>query len=159
MIKTKSLIFALLLIWALIVASAFSRAAELQPAPAPTRPVATYSIVAIDPDNGQMGVAVDQHEGVRQVAMVDAQGNVAVHTGKKCIAEAGHHQGKNYSCQANMMEKNTVWEAMAKAYNHMNRGDDLLTENNVKAALAEYTLAMSIYPGNPEMVFWPVRDK
>jgi uncharacterized Ntn-hydrolase superfamily protein len=44
---------------------------------------------------------------------------------------------------------------IAKAYNHMNKGDDLLTENNIRAALAEYTTAMGIYPGNPEMVFWP----
>ena len=61
-------------------------------------------------------LTADDHEDVRQVAMVDAQGNVAVHTGAKCIAAAGHQQGKNYSCQANMMEKNTVWAAMAKAF-------------------------------------------
>jgi uncharacterized Ntn-hydrolase superfamily protein len=171
----------------------------------------------------------DQYESVRQVAMVDARGNVAVHTGGKCIAAAGHQQGQYYSCQANMMENNTVWAAMAKAfeatpgelvdrlfaallaaekeggdirgrqsaailvvdgktsgtpwknrvfdlrvednaqplqelqrlitiakaYNRMNKGDELLTENNVQGALAEYAAAMAIYPGNPEMVFWP----
>jgi hypothetical protein len=37
----------------------------------------------------------------------------------------------------------------------MNKGDDLLTENRVSAALEEYTLAMNIFPENPEMVFWP----
>jgi tetratricopeptide (TPR) repeat protein len=37
----------------------------------------------------------------------------------------------------------------------MNAGDDYLTENNVEAALKEYTTAMNIYPGNPEMIFWP----
>jgi len=261
-----------------------SMGAEPTPATDPLRPVATYSIVAYDPSNGQIGVAVqshwfsvgsivtwaeagigaiatqsfvepgygalglqllragknarqtlnalimaDAHPEVRQVAMVDAQGNVAVHTGAKCIAAAGHQQGKNYSCQANMMEKDTVWAAMAtafeaapgelvdrllaalqaaekeggdirgrqsaailvvnnkisgtpwknrvydlrvednphplqelqrlitiaKAYNHMNRGDDLLTENDVKGALAEYAAAMAIYPANPEMIFWP----
>lgn len=174
-------------------------------------------------------LTVDKHETVRQVAMVDVKGRVAVHTGKLCIPEAGHHKGKSYSCQANMMENNTVWKAMskayestpgelvdrlmasleaaqkeggdirgrqsaailvvstkpsgtpwkdriydlrvedhpqplkelkrlimvAKAYNHMNKGDDHLTKNDVEAALKEYTLAMEIYPGNPEMVFWP----
>src|SRR5881394_608788 len=35
-----------------------------------------------------------QAEG-RQVAMVDALGNVATHTGKRCIEAAGHRQGKN----------------------------------------------------------------
>lgn len=174
-------------------------------------------------------VSIDAHKHVRQVAMVDAQGRAAVHTGKKCIVEAGHHKGKHYSCQANMMKNNTVWKAMAnayettpgplvdrlmasleaaeqeggdirgrqsaavivvnikssgvpwkdrifdlrvedhpqplkelkrlitvaKAYIHMNKGDEFLTENNVKAALKEYSTAMNIYPGNPEMMFWP----
>ena len=61
-------------------------------------------------------LSVDPHADVRQVAMVDRFGNVAVHTGKKCILEAGHHLGKQYSTQANLMEKNTVWDAMARAY-------------------------------------------
>ncbi len=52
----------------------------------------------------------------RQVAMIDATGRVAVHTGEKCIREAGHRAGKQYSVQANLMEKNTVWDAMAEAY-------------------------------------------
>ena len=48
----------------------------------------------------------DKAKDVRQVAMVDINGNVAVHTGTKCIYAAGHYVGKNYSVQANMMEKN-----------------------------------------------------
>jgi uncharacterized Ntn-hydrolase superfamily protein len=44
---------------------------------------------------------------------------------------------------------------IAKGYNHMNKGDEYLTHNNVPKALEEYTAAMNIYPGNPEMVFWP----
>jgi len=245
---------------------------------------ATYSIVAYDKENGQIGVAVQSHwfsvgssvtwaesgvgavatqsfvessygplglalmrsgktaqqaltgllaadptPDVRQVAMVDIKGNVAAHTGKLCIDAAGNITGNGFSCQANMMEKNTVWKAMAhayentkgelvdrllaaleaaeaeggdirgrqsaailvvkaipsgapwkdrvydlriedhptplvemrrlvtaaKAYNHMNAGDGYLTDNNVKAALEEYTTAMNIYPGNPEMFFWP----
>lgn len=59
---------------------------------------------------------IDPHPEVRQVAMVDVHGNVAVHTGEKCIIEAGHVKGKQFSCQANLMEKNTVWGAMARAY-------------------------------------------
>jgi uncharacterized Ntn-hydrolase superfamily protein len=61
-------------------------------------------------------LAADPAAGVRQVAMLDADGTVAVHTGENCIAEAGHHTGAQYSVQANLMEKNTVWEAMATAY-------------------------------------------
>lgn len=37
-------------------------------------------------------IAIDPNENVRQVAMVDSHGNVATHTGKKCIAAAGHQQ-------------------------------------------------------------------
>jgi len=58
----------------------------------------------------------DSGEAVRQVAFVDFDGNVATHTGSKCVAAAGHHQGKHYSVQANMMEHETVWPAMAKAF-------------------------------------------
>jgi uncharacterized Ntn-hydrolase superfamily protein len=137
----------------------------------PRRPVATYSIVARDPDTGQMGVAVqshwfsvgpivpwaeagvgavatqsfvdpsygplglelmrlgrtapealealvstDQGEAVRQVAMVDAKGNVDAHTGVRAIQAAGHHVGEQYSVQANLMAKPTVWPAMARAF-------------------------------------------
>ena len=130
----------------------------------------TYSIVARDPDTGQLGVAVQSHyfavflvawaeagvgavatqasgdpaygklgldlmrtgksapdslagllaadpmKEVRQVAMVDANGQVAAHTGSTTIPEAGHIVGDGFSVQANMMLKNTVWPAMAEAY-------------------------------------------
>jgi uncharacterized Ntn-hydrolase superfamily protein len=137
------------------------------------RPVHTFSIVARDPETGQMGVAVQSHwfsvgsvvswaeagvgavatqslvdpsygplalellkagkspedalkgllaadsgSDVRQVAMVDTQGRVAVHTGVRCIPEAGHHKGTGYTTEANLMERNTVWDAMASAYEH-----------------------------------------
>jgi uncharacterized Ntn-hydrolase superfamily protein len=130
----------------------------------------TYSIVARDPDTGELGVAVQSHwfaagivcwarAGVgavatqamalvehgplgldlmaggataaealaarleadperehRQVAMVDRRGGVAVHTGASCIREAGHRTGEGFSCQANMMRRPTVWDAMAEAF-------------------------------------------
>ncbi len=52
----------------------------------------------------------------RQVAMVDAKGNVAVWTGPKCIPDAGDAQGAGFSVQANLMASPTVWPAMKKAY-------------------------------------------
>jgi len=131
----------------------------------------TFSIVARDPESGQMGVAVQSHwfsvgsvvawgepgvgvvatqsmiekaygprgldllrEGipvkaalesllqadenaeVRQVAMINARGEVAVHTGSRCIAFAGHERGEGFSVQANMMLNASVWPAMADAY-------------------------------------------
>jgi uncharacterized Ntn-hydrolase superfamily protein len=58
----------------------------------------------------------DPQRDVRQVAMVDAQGRVAVWTGRRCIAEAGHHTGDGYSVQANLMDRDTVWPSMAQAF-------------------------------------------
>ena len=137
----------------------------------PLRPVSTYSIVALDQETGQLGVAVQSHwfsvgtvvpwakagvgavatqaiaepsygpkglalmeqgipadealqsllakdpgENARQVAMVDAQGNVGVHTGSRCISYASHRTGKSYSVQANIMAKPTVPAAMVQAF-------------------------------------------
>lgn len=61
-------------------------------------------------------LAADPDRDSRQCAMVDGHGDVAVHTGDRCIAEAGHHAGDGYSVQANLMERATVWGAMAAAY-------------------------------------------
>jgi uncharacterized Ntn-hydrolase superfamily protein len=61
-------------------------------------------------------LATDPQKDVRQVAMVDRQGNVAAWTGPKCIAAAGDRQGKGYSVQANLMENAEVWPAMSQAY-------------------------------------------
>lgn len=58
----------------------------------------------------------DDGREVRQVAMVDAQGRVATHTGKKCIPDAGHRLGEHFSVQANLMANDTVWPAMARAF-------------------------------------------
>jgi len=58
----------------------------------------------------------DDGKELRQVAVVDAQGNIAAHTGKRCIAEAGHQIGDSFSTQANMMLNNTVWSAMASVF-------------------------------------------
>ena len=131
----------------------------------------TYSIVARDPDSGELGVAVQSHwfnvgsvvswaragvgavatqslvepaygpralalledgvgatdalrrltaddprSDVRQVAIVDAAGDVAVHTGERCIEFAGDRTGAQFSVQANMMAGPDVWPTMAAAY-------------------------------------------
>jgi uncharacterized Ntn-hydrolase superfamily protein len=65
-----------------------------------------------------LDMLLKQDEGldVRQVAMIDTNGNVAAHTGKKCIDYASHIIGKNYSVQSNMMLNNKVCPAMSKAF-------------------------------------------
>ncbi|MFQ6108126.1 MAG: DUF1028 domain-containing protein [Candidatus Aminicenantales bacterium] len=61
-------------------------------------------------------IGIDERRDVRQVAMIDSEGRVAVHTGKTCIREAGHIIGEQFSVQANLMLKDTVPKAMAEAY-------------------------------------------
>ena len=136
-------------------------------------PVSTFSIVAIDPQNGDLGVAVasryfsvgsvvpwamagigavatqanvnvgygqqaidllrqgmtaqevlkkimadDKFEGKdgRQVAIVDAKGNVAAYTGPHAPNWAGDRQGKTWSAQGNILAGPQVPEAMGKAF-------------------------------------------
>ena len=93
--------------------------------------VATQSFV--DPRYGPLGLELmrlgrsapealralvnsDADSAVRQVAMVDAHGRVAAFTGSRAIRAAGQHTGAHYSVQANLMEKATVWPAMARAF-------------------------------------------
>lgn len=131
----------------------------------------TYSIVAMDPLTGELGVGVETHQpavgaivpwvkpGVgavatqsfaninfgprglalmesglspskalaailapddmvpmRQVALINATGESATHTGDGCIPYASHLQGENFSAQANMMANRGVPEAMASAF-------------------------------------------
>jgi len=67
-------------------------------------------------------VGADSGRELRQVAMVDARGQVGAHTGTQCIAEAGHETGHGFSVQANIMANRGVWPAMAHAYREA-RGD------------------------------------
>ncbi len=102
-------------------------------AEAGTGAVATQSLV--DPAYGPLGLelmrmgrsapealksvlAGDAGREVRQVAMIDAEGRVAAHTGKRCIAEAGHivDADLQFSVQANLMANDKVWPAMAQAF-------------------------------------------
>jgi uncharacterized Ntn-hydrolase superfamily protein len=61
-------------------------------------------------------VEKDPNPEVRQVALVDARGRVATHTGKGCIPGAGHRTGDGYSVQANLMLTDEVPDAMARAF-------------------------------------------
>ena len=93
--------------------------------------VATQSFV--DPAYGPLGLELmragktarqalngllvaDAAADVRQVAMVDARGRVAAHTGRKCIPAAGHTEGEQFTVESNLMLNDKVWPAMADAY-------------------------------------------
>lgn len=109
-------------------------------------------------------VGADVHEDVRQVAMVDAQGRTAAHTGKNCIAEAGHTLGEGFTCQANMMLNDTVWDAMALAFRNTSGelADRLLAA--LEAAEAEggdirgkQSAALIVVKGKSSGIWWKDR--
>jgi uncharacterized Ntn-hydrolase superfamily protein len=61
-------------------------------------------------------VAADEDSAYRQVAILDAQGRVAVHVGEACIPAAGFTAGEGFSAQANMVDSERVWESMAESF-------------------------------------------
>lgn len=152
------------------------------------RPVHTYSIVAVDRETGEIGVAVQSHwfsvgstvpwaeagigavatqsfvnlsfgprglellrqgrnpgqvveellrsdsaREMRQLAVIDRHGNAAAHTGRRCVPEAGHSIGKNFSVQANLMASTEVWPAMAQDFQ---QGSGPLAERLIQALRA-----------------------
>ena len=138
--------------------------------------VATQSFVKVDygPDGLQLMesgmkaadalktlTSKDEGEAVRQVGMIDIKGNVAAHTGSRCIKYAGHIVGENYSVQANMMANGTVPKAMAVAF-EKTKGD---LADRMMAALeaaeaeggdirGKQSAAMVIVSGEPSGVDW-----
>lgn len=61
-------------------------------------------------------LAADEHADVRQVGMVDAEGNVTNHTGENSIREFCDIAGEGFTVQANLMGPATVCDVMAAAY-------------------------------------------
>jgi len=61
-------------------------------------------------------VAADDDSAYRQVAILGAGGQVAVHNGEACIPAAGFAAGDGFSAQANMVDSERVWESMAEAF-------------------------------------------
>ncbi len=60
--------------------------------------------------------AADDQKELRQVGVVDAQGEAATFSGTKCNAWAGGKTGKHYACQGNLLTGPEVVEEMAKAF-------------------------------------------
>jgi uncharacterized Ntn-hydrolase superfamily protein len=60
--------------------------------------------------------AKDKKSALRQVAMIDANGRVAVHTGEECNPWAGHKTGEHFSVQGNLLTGEEVVAAMAAAF-------------------------------------------
>lgn len=65
-------------------------------------------------------ISTDEGRDFRQLAVLDAKGNAASFTGKKCIQPAGNIVGNGFSVQANLMANDKVWPAMAEAFKNSN---------------------------------------
>lgn len=62
----------------------------------------------------------DQHREKRQVAIINAKGQVAAFTGRECIEWAGHIIGDHFSVQGNILTGPEVLKAMASAFRETN---------------------------------------
>ncbi len=61
-------------------------------------------------------LGTDKVSAKRQVGIVDARGRAAAFTGKSCFEWAGHHVGRNYAVQGNILAGEEVVKAMARAF-------------------------------------------
>ncbi len=77
----------------------------------------------------------DEDRDLRQVGMVDAQGQAASFTGDDCHFWAGHHVGEHFACQGNILIPGTV-AAMAAAYQNARDGRGELADWLVAALAA-----------------------
>ncbi len=66
----------------------------------------------------------------RQVALVDAQGRIAQHTGRECLEWAGHKAGQTWAAQGNILASAEVLDAMGEAFE---RTEGLLAEKLMAA--------------------------
>ena len=77
----------------------------------------------------------DPDRGLRQVGLVDRQGQAAAFTGQDCYAWAGHHVGDGFACQGNILVPGTV-EAMAATFSQARQGPGELADWLVAALAA-----------------------
>ena len=61
-------------------------------------------------------ITEDTNPASRQLAVLDAAGNSAQHTGDTNGSWAGGRRGTDYACQGNLLEGQAVVDAMAEAF-------------------------------------------
>ena len=87
-------------------------------------------------------LAADPLAGRPPGRVIDARGAIAAHTGPDCIAHAGHVTGEHHSCQANMMARDTVPQAMStRSRRHRRAPDRLLAALDAAEARAATSAA------------------
>ncbi|HSJ37590.1 MAG TPA: DUF1028 domain-containing protein, partial [Planococcus sp. (in: firmicutes)] len=61
-------------------------------------------------------IADDPGRNLRQVAVINAQGEASAFTGEECFDWAGHKIGKNHSCQGNILVSEETVTAMSNTF-------------------------------------------
>jgi len=64
----------------------------------------------------QAEVEADTLRAMRQVLVIDAKGNVAVHTGEECVDFAGSHIGRDHACAGNLLAAPGIWDSMSRSF-------------------------------------------
>lgn len=82
------------------------------------------------PEVLQKLLAEDELREHRQVAIIDAQGRIAQHTGRECLEWAGHKSEKSWAVQGNILASREVIDAMGEAFE---RTEGLLAERLMAA--------------------------
>jgi len=77
----------------------------------------------------------DEGRALRQVGIVDAQGNAASYTGTDCYEWAGGIVGEGFCCQGNILVPGTA-EAMATRFEKVRQGSGELADWLVEALIA-----------------------
>lgn len=77
-------------------------------------------------------LAKDPRPQLRQLAVVDAQGRSAAHTGEWCDTWCGHQTGLNYVAAGNMLANRDVVAEMARLFEETEGSDLLLAERLVR---------------------------
>ncbi|QHJ70657.1 DUF1028 domain-containing protein [Planococcus halotolerans] len=78
-------------------------------------------------------VADDPGRNLRQVAVINAQGEASAFTGEECFDWAGHKVGKNHSAQGNILVSEETVAAMSRSFE---QSTDPLAERLIKALAA-----------------------
>ncbi|MBX3746809.1 MAG: DUF1028 domain-containing protein [Verrucomicrobiae bacterium] len=103
--------------------------------------------------------AGDDGRARRQLAVVDARGRVAVHTGDGCQAWAGHREGDHFAVQGNLLVDANVVDAMAHAYQTARSRDGSQLADWILAALDAAQAAGGDRRGQQSAAMLVVRDR
>jgi uncharacterized Ntn-hydrolase superfamily protein len=77
-------------------------------------------------------LAKDPRPQIRQLAVVDAQGRSAAHTGEACDTWCGHKTGLNYAVAGNMLANGDVVAEMARVFEETEGSELPLAERLMK---------------------------